>query len=533
MLLRAMSGGSARHQDGGSGPASARGRSRSPDDRGRGRSGSPDDQGRAGSHFQRSDTARVYGCSSQVSGRVNVYGELEGRGNVQMDNGEKHVGQFQAGRLRTGTITLPDGTTFSTSNRSKSFFQHGVLKGAGFINWDGTTYEGDVNDAASIRDVVPHGYGTMKEANGFKYQGYFKNGERHGFGTLYWPRSPQSPERYLEAYHWRGNLANGACKYRSQYYDWTGTIQCNVPIGHGALERRQGVTASQRRLFVRMWGDSTFHDACLVWQHPAPVEVLYQMITPATAAGYAQQSFTIEALQAAYNDQATTVASLRKEVGDLRAQQEDVNELTKQLDKARAKQKALDAWEPLLSDPIKKAVLVSKAVISKYGTTYSEDSITQWLLEKQKDPMNNMSLHADELRPNSLARQVINIVVAIEEAAAAEQAGGQASASCAEQLKTICAILKCPISEEREMMREPVLASDNTTYEKESLEKLLTHSADPIFSPIDGTILDRTVMIPNRIIKDLIEECQRRLADMPSAKHHEPGGEGPLGGCGK
>lgn len=119
-----------------------------------------------------------YNYKGAVSG-----GKPNGYGTGYFENGNKYEGNWVNGvRSGKGKLTFSDGTTYNGEWKNNSF------NGRGTMIWtNGDKYEG------SYLDGVRHGMGIYTTGGNDinycedckKYQGYWKNNDKHGFGKCY------------------------------------------------------------------------------------------------------------------------------------------------------------------------------------------------------------------------------------------------------------------------------------------------------------------------------------------------------------
>lgn len=79
--------------------------------------------------------------------------------------------------------------------------------------------------------------------------------------------------------------------------------------------------------------------------------------------------------------------------------------------------------------------------------------------------------------------------------------------------------LTCPIT--LCLFKEPVMASDGHTYEKNALESLFAHSGESAQSPMTRETLDSTVLMPNFVVRKMVDgfrERDLRVAELACAK---------------
>ena len=67
----------------------------------------------------------------------------------------------------------------------------------------------------------------------------------------------------------------------------------------------------------------------------------------------------------------------------------------------------------------------------------------------------------------------------------------------------------CSIS--GEIFKDPVIAADGQTYERESIEKwIATKEGQPVRSPLTGAILNNHTLTPNHTVKSMISSWQQK-----------------------
>ena len=104
-------------------------------------------------------------------------GVLEGQVRIQFKNGNVYTGEAQSGLMHgQGRLEWTDGTVF------QGRFVEQEITGRGQYVWpDGSSYEGDVVQG------IRHGEGTYKNPTlGCEFIGEWRNGLRHGTGTLFY-----------------------------------------------------------------------------------------------------------------------------------------------------------------------------------------------------------------------------------------------------------------------------------------------------------------------------------------------------------
>lgn len=67
-------------------------------------------------------------------------------------------------------------------------------------------------------------------------------------------------------------------------------------------------------------------------------------------------------------------------------------------------------------------------------------------------------------------------------------------------------LMKCPIG--YEIMKDPVIAQDGITYERANIERWLRRNSS---SPITRQNIELSTLIPNIIVKQLIEQIKRQV----------------------
>jgi hypothetical protein len=107
-------------------------------------------------------------------------GLRHGEGVLLMPGKRKIVGVWQDNEIIEGTITYPDGRTYSGQWKFRE------RSGQGTLTWpDGRKYTGE------FKNDQRHGKGTLIYPDGRKYVGDFKYGERTGQGTMTYPNGSQ------------------------------------------------------------------------------------------------------------------------------------------------------------------------------------------------------------------------------------------------------------------------------------------------------------------------------------------------------
>ena len=103
-------------------------------------------------------------------------GMRHGEGVMLMPGKRKLVGVWQDNEITEGTITYPDGRSYTGQWKFRE------RSGQGTLTWpDGRKYTGE------FRHDQRHGKGTMIFPDGRKYVGDFQSGERTGQGTMTYP----------------------------------------------------------------------------------------------------------------------------------------------------------------------------------------------------------------------------------------------------------------------------------------------------------------------------------------------------------
>ena len=142
-----------------------------------------------------------------------------------------------------------------------------------------------------------------------------------------------------------------------------------------------------------------------------------------------------------------------------------------------------------MNDPISQVPL-EKACITHEGRTYSRDTILSWIKINPIDPETRSPILKELLRPNRLADRII--------------------ATRRDMLRLKCTdmdgilnLLKDPLNPEA-IMEDPVIASDDVTYERKSLLIYLEQKGNVL---PNGKACTPEELIPNRIVKQIIELC--------------------------
>jgi len=96
---------------------------------------------------------------------------------VEEEKSPKEIGECIEGDCRTGQGTK----TYANGDKYQGEFKNGDRDGQGTYAWaNGDKYQGECKNGNR------HGWGTYTWANGNKYQGEFKNGHKEGQGTFTW-----------------------------------------------------------------------------------------------------------------------------------------------------------------------------------------------------------------------------------------------------------------------------------------------------------------------------------------------------------
>ena len=99
--------------------------------------------------------------------------------------------------------------------------------------------------------------------------------------------------------------------------------------------------------------------------------------------------------------------------------------------------------------------------------------------------------------------------------------------AAAEQRRTLSALkqdLRCPIT--LEVMRDPVIAGDGHSYEREAIERWLSSHRT---SPLTGSVIAHTTLIPNHRLRTLIQGLDEQVRRPGAMPMHSPTSLGPVG----
>ncbi len=114
--------------------------------------------------------------------------------NIPFEDKTRYIGEWDRGQHGKGVLIWQKEGWFTRlwknltikillPRRYEGTFNHGTFE-KGIFTWeDGTTYEGETHPKSGL----PHGKGKKVWANGWRYEGFFKKGQRHGQGILYTP----------------------------------------------------------------------------------------------------------------------------------------------------------------------------------------------------------------------------------------------------------------------------------------------------------------------------------------------------------
>lgn len=137
------------------------------------------------------------GGRATYTGEFNVYGERDGQGTMQWENGDTYTGTFFNGnRHGNGTLSFADGSEYV--GEWECNLQHGI----GTRRWtNGDCYTGQYKNGKRTgegrfyfangdmytggwQDGVMEGFGRYYYSSGQRFEGMFLNGKRRGKGKL-------------------------------------------------------------------------------------------------------------------------------------------------------------------------------------------------------------------------------------------------------------------------------------------------------------------------------------------------------------
>ena len=160
---------------------------------------------------------------NEYVGDVSRAGYYEGHGVAHFRAGHRYEGGFSKGKMSgTGRYQWVDGIVYEGD------FVDNVATGVGKYTWpDGATYVGDV------RRGLRHGRGVQAFADGrVKYDGEWKDGMRHGIGTLTF--DPDGYARYQGEWRDDQKHGTGSMRYTSGNV-YEGGWACDQKNGRGVM----------------------------------------------------------------------------------------------------------------------------------------------------------------------------------------------------------------------------------------------------------------------------------------------------------
>ncbi len=250
--------------------------------------------------------AKITYNNGYYEGAVNYNGEEHGQGTFVWDNGDKYVGSFAYRKFSGkgtyyyasgakyvgewqndlknghGTMYFKNGNVYEgewkndkENGYGKETYQWGYYegqwkdgtwygRGKEYHNKNGTTYEGiwnGVDNATNVtksingkstkgaivnKDFIPdtrNGYGKDVYDNGY-YEGYFKDGKRHGKGTYYWDSGS------IYEGDWEHDLKSGYGKMTVSWGSYEGLWKDDIRFGNGIETNNKG------EVFEGIWNDT-------------------------------------------------------------------------------------------------------------------------------------------------------------------------------------------------------------------------------------------------------------------------------------
>lgn len=153
-----------------------------------------------------------------------------------------------------------------------------------------------------------------------------------------------------------------------------------------------------------------------------------------------------------------------------------------------------------LEDPIFKSSMIWTC-INEQGNTYSRDGILQWLLNESTDPINRQLCQKDMLRPNILVDRLIDVRRRM-------LTGDETLKVVYGRKNPLLCLFIDPLKSDQ-LIKDPVIATDNITYDKQTLIKFLATHGNKLRS---GQPCSPAELIENRAAKHVLEEYQKYLA---------------------
>lgn len=254
--------------------------------------------------------ARITYNNGYYEGEVNYNGDEHGQGTFVWDNGDKYIGGFSYRKFSgqgtyyyasgakyvgqwsndlkngKGTMYFKNGNVYEgnwVNDKENGFgretYQWGYYegqwkdgtwygKGKEYHNKNGTTYEGIWNGIDNATDVIKtingkstrgkiinkdftpdtkNGYGKDVYDNGY-YEGYFKNGCRHGKGIYRWDSGS------VYDGEWENDLKSGYGKMTVSWGTYEGLWKDDIRFGNGIEKNNKG------EVFEGIWNDSDTAD---------------------------------------------------------------------------------------------------------------------------------------------------------------------------------------------------------------------------------------------------------------------------------